>query len=293
VSDLHAAAVTAVRTAEAAPSTSLARRMLRSPAFVAGAVITLAVVLVAVLAPVIAPVGPITQDLGASLLPPGSPGHPLGTDQLGRDILARLVYAARTDLRIAVLAVIAPAAVGTLVGTVSGYLGGPVDWIIGRITDTVVAFPFYVIVIAVVFAFGAGELGILAAMALVGWVTYARVIRSMTASLRGADWVLAARGGGLSAPRVLVRHVLPNTISQAIVLLMNDIVFVMVAVVTLSYLGLGIQPPTPDWGTMILDGQAFVATRWWISAIPGAAVLVTGIGLSLLADGIADAGRTR
>lgn len=271
----------------------LGRRMLRSPAFVAGALIVLSVVALAALAPVIAPADPTQQHLLDGLLPPFSPGHPLGTDQLGRDILSRLLYAARVDLRVAVVAVIAPAVIGTIVGTLSGYLGGPVDWIVQRITDTVVAFPFYVIVIAVVFALGAGEGGILAAMAIVGWVTYARVIRGTTSALRGADWVLAARGGGLSAPRVLARHVLPNTLTQAVVLVMNDIVFVMVAVVTLSYLGLGIQPPTPDWGTMILDGQSFVATKWWISAIPGLAVLYTGIGLSLLGDGIADVGRVR
>jgi peptide/nickel transport system permease protein len=172
-------------------------------------------------------------------------------------------------------------------------VGGPFDWILGRITDTVVAFPFYVIVIAVVFALGAGEGGIIAAMAIVGWVTYTRVIRSTTSALRGSDWVSAARGGGLSAPRILVRHILPNTVTQAVVLLMNDLVFVMVAIVTLSYLGLGIQPPTPDWGTMILDGRSFIATRWWISAIPGLAVVYTGIGLSLLGDGIADVWRAK
>ena len=271
---------------------SVWRRMLGTPAFVAGVVIVASVVLAAVLAPVLAPQDPAQQHLTEGLLPPFGT-HVLGTDQLGRDILSRLLYAARVDLRLALIAVIAPALIGTLVGTVSGFVGGALDWIIGRITDTVVAFPFYVIVIAVVFALGAGEGGIIAAMAIVGWVTYARVIRSTTSALRGADWVLAARGGGLSAPRVLLRHVLPNTATQAVVLLMNDLVFVMVAIVTLSYLGLGIQPPTPDWGTMILDGRSFIATKWWISAIPGLAVVYTGIGLSLLGDGIADVWRTK
>ncbi len=273
-------------------SDSLGRRILHSPAFIAGGLIVLSVILVAVLAPVLAPQDPAAQNLGGGLLPPFGT-HLLGTDQLGRDILSRLLFAARVDLRVAFIAVITPAIVGTLLGTIAGFVGGPFDWILGRITDTVVAFPFYVIVIAVVFALGAGEGGIIAAMAIVGWVTYARVIRSTTSALRGSDWVLAARGGGLSVPRILIRHVLPNTLTQAVVLLMNDLVFVMVAIVTLSYLGLGIQPPTPDWGTMILDGRSFIATRWWISAIPGIAVVYTGIGLSLLGDGIADVWRSR
>jgi peptide/nickel transport system permease protein len=157
----------------------------------------------------------------------------------------------------------------------------------------VIAFPFYVIVIAIVFAVGAGEGGIYIAFALVGWVGYARVIRATTRALRSAGWVEAAHGGGLSHARILLRHLLPNVLPQAIVLLMTEIVLIMVAVVTLSYLGLGIQPPTPDWGTMISDGQAFITTKWWISTIPGVAVVYTGIALSLLGDGLGDAWRVK
>jgi len=269
------------------------RRMITTPAFVAGVLMTLSVVVVALLAPVLAPFDPAEQNLLAGLLPPFSPEHLLGTDQLGRDILSRLLFAAQTDLRVALVAVITPFIVGVLLGTITGYVGGWLDWVVSRITDSVVAFPFYVIVIAVVFAVGAGERGIYLALALVGWVTYARVIRGTTAVLRQSTWVVAARGGGLSHTRIIGRHILPNSITQAVVLLMSDIVFVMVAVVTLSYLGLGIQPPTADWGTMINDGQAFIATRWWISAIPGLAVVYTGIGFSLLGDGIADVWRVR
>ena len=268
------------------------RRALGTPALVVGAIIVLGVVAVALLAPVLAPHDPRAQDLLNGLQGP-SAAHPLGTDQLGRDLLSRLLFAARTDLRVALTAVIAPVLIGTLVGTVSGYVGGGFDWVISRITDTVVAFPFYVIIIAVVFAVGAGETGIYVAFALVGWVSYARVIRATTVVARDSEWAVAARGGGLGHPRVLLGHVLPNTVTQAVVLLMSDIVFVMVAIVTLSYLGLGIQPPTPDWGSMINDGQAFVATKWWLSAVPGLCVVVTGIGFSLLGDGIADLGRRR
>ncbi|AZI57537.1 ABC transporter permease [Nakamurella antarctica] len=274
-------------------SDTVMRRMRRTPAFVAGLVMTVTVVLAAVFAPLLSGSNPRQQNLSGGLLPPFSPGHLLGTDQLGRDILSRLLFAARTDLAVAGIAVITPFVVGVLVGTLAGYCRGWVDWIISRIVETVVAFPFYVIVIAVVFAVGAGERGIYVALALVGWVTYARVLRGTTGALRNSEWVIAARGGGLSHPRIVLRHILPNTITQAVVLLMSDMIFVIVAVVTLSYLGLGISPPVPDWGTMINDGQAFVATKWWICAIPGAAVVFTGIGLSLLGDGISDVWRVK
>lgn len=266
------------------------RRMATTPAFVAGVAITASVVLAALLAPVLATHDPAAQNLLGGLQAP-SAAHWLGTDQLGRDIFSRLLFAARTDLRIAGLAVVIPFVVGVVLGTTSGYVGGAFDWVVSRVVDTVVAFPFYVIVVAVVFAVGAGEQGIYVALALVGWVTYARVLRATTAVHATSGWVTAARGGGLSHARILGRHILPNTLTQAIVLLMNDIVFVIVAVVTLSYLGLGVQPPTADWGTMISDGQAFVATKWWLSVVPGAAVVYTGIGLSLLGDGVADVWR--
>ncbi|QBE48623.1 ATP-binding cassette domain-containing protein [Leucobacter triazinivorans] len=263
-------------------------RATRSPAFVGGAVLFGLILTAAILAPILAPYSPSAQNLTGGLLPP-SPEHWLGTDQLGRDVLSRLLFAARTDLRIAILASLAPFVIGVAVGLVSGYFGGAVDWTASRITDTVIAFPFYVIVIAIVFAVGAGESGIILAFALVGWVGYARVLRAMTASLREAGWVQAARGGGLSHARVLLRHLLPNLLPQAVVLLATEIVLIMVAIVTLGYLGLGIQPPTPDWGTMIADAQQFVTTQWWLAAFPGLAVVVTGIALSLLGDGIGDA----
>ncbi|QIM15842.1 ABC transporter permease [Leucobacter insecticola] len=263
------------------------KRALASRTLVAGGVLFALILTAAILAPVIAPYAPSAQNLTGGLLPP-SPEHWFGTDQLGRDVLSRMLFAAQTDLRIALSAAAAPFVIGVLVGLVSGYFGGATDWIASRLTDTVIAFPFYVIVIAIVFAVGAGEGGIIIAFALVGWVGYARVLRAMTASLRDSGWVQAARGGGLSHARVLLRHVLPNVLPQALVLLATEIVLIMVAVVTLGYLGLGIQPPTPDWGTMIADSQQFIQTQWWLSALPGLAVVVTGISLSLLGDGLGD-----
>lgn len=263
-----------------------ARRI--SPALIAGAILTGLIIAAAVFAPVLAPADPNAQNLTGGLLPPSSE-HWLGTDQLGRDVLSRMLFAAQTDLRLAVLAALAPFVIGVSVGLISGYFGGTTDWVASRVTDTVIAFPFYVIVIAIVFAVGAGDGGIIIAFAIVGWVGYARVLRAMTAALRESGWVQSARGGALSHARVLLRHVLPNVLPQAIVLLATEIVLIMVAIVTLGYLGLGIQPPTPDWGTMIADSQQFITTQWWLPAIPGVAVVVTGIAFSLLGDGIADA----
>jgi len=268
------------------------RRAAASPTLIAGALLCGLLVVVAILAPVLAPYDPSAQNLTGGLLPP-SPEHWFGTDQLGRDILSRMLFAAQVDLRIAVLAAATPFVVGVALGLVAGYVGGWVDAVVGRLVDTVIAFPFYVIVIALVFALGAGETGIYVAFALVGWVGYARVVRGVTRSLRGAGWVEAARGGGLGRARVLWRHVLPHVLPQAVVLLMTEILLIMVAVVTLGYLGLGVQPPTPDWGAMIADGQAFVTTKWWISAIPGLAVVSTGVALSLVGDGLADAWRVK
>ena len=147
--------------------------------------------------------------------------------------------------------------------------------------------------IALVFVVGAGEGGIYAALAIVGWVTYARVVRAVTLVVRDQDWVTAARQAGVPTGRVILRHVLPHTLTQAVVLLASDMVVVIVAVITLGYLGLGVQAPTPDWGSMIFDNQNFITTLWWLPAMPGFAVVLTGIGFALLADGIADVWRVR
>ena len=268
------------------------RRAIASPSFVSGALLLTVVVLAAALAPALSTHSPTEQDLTSGLLAP-SAAHPFGTDQLGRDVLARVLFAARVDLGIAAVAAIAPFVIGVTLGLVSGYFGRATDWVISRITDTVIAFPFYVLVIALVFAIGAGPRGIIVAFAVVGWVGYARVMRSLAASMRQQGWVRAARGAGLSDARVLVRHVLPNVLPQAIVLLASEIVLIMVAIVTLGFLGLGVRPPTPDWGTMISDGQPFVTSHWWLSVLPGLAVVVTGIALALLGDGLGDALRVR
>lgn len=270
---------------------SLGARMRCSRPWVAGSILTGLIVLIAALGPIWLP-DTSYQDPNALLVGP-SAAHWLGTDQLGRDLLSRLVSAGRTDLRIAIVALIFPALFGVAVGTLAGYLGGWFDSLVLRLVDVVVAFPFYVLIIALVFVVGPGERGIYAALALVGWVSYARITRNATAILTQQDWVSAARQSGLPTRRVIFRHVLPHTATQAVVLLASDVVVVIVAVITLGYLGLGIAPPTPDWGTMIFDNRSFITTKWWLPAMPGFAVVLTGLGFSLLGDGIADVARVR
>jgi peptide/nickel transport system permease protein len=266
---------------------SFAWRAAHTPTFTVGVAITGFVLLLLLLAPVLARYNPLQINLLETLKGP-SRAHWLGTDEFGRDIWSRLLYAGRTDLQVGVLAVLFPFTFGTFIGTVAGYYGGWLDAIIMRVVDVVLAFPFYVLIIALVFVVGAGTRGIYIAFALTDWVIYARTIRSATQVARELDWVAAAESGGLSKSRVLFRHILPNTITQAIVYAMSDIVLVILAVVTLGYLGLGIQPPAPDWGAMINDGQSFITVHPSMALVPGLAVVLTGVGLSLLGDGLAD-----
>jgi peptide/nickel transport system permease protein len=263
------------------------RALRRSPALLVGLTLLFVIVMAAILAPVLSPYSPNQQNLLHILAGP-SWAHPLGTDALGRDELSQLLWAARTDLSVGVLAVIFPFCFGTTVGTLAGYYGGWLDAIVMRIVDVVIAFPFYVLVIGLVFIVGTGTHGILIAFAVADWVVYARTVRSTTLVVRESEYVAAAKLGGLSDLRILVGHVLPNTISQAIVYIMSDIVLVIVAIVTLSYLGLGIQPPTPEWGAMIYNGQQFLTTDWALATLPGIAVVLTGLSLSLVGDGLAD-----
>lgn len=264
-----------------------ARRWYRQPALAAGAVLLLIIVILSLAAPLLTSYNPITQNLQATLLGPGSQ-HLLGTDQLGRDVFARLLYGMRNDLRIAFIAVLFPFCIGTVLGSVAGYFGGWIDSVIMRLVDIVVAFPFYVLLIALVFVLGPGERSIYIAITLVGWVSYARIIRGEILVAKRQDYVLAARSGGLSSLRIIGRHLLPNVISQAIIYAMSDIVQDILAIVTLGYFGLGIPPPTPDLGSMINDGQNFLTTHWQLTTFPGLAVVVVGLALSLIGDGLAD-----
>ncbi|MCZ2830711.1 ABC transporter permease [Modestobacter sp. VKM Ac-2986] len=263
------------------------RAWYRNGTLMAGLVIVGLLVLAAVLAPWLTPYDPIQQDLAHALESPSS-AHWLGTDKYGRDILTRLLYGARVDLRIGFLAVLIPFVIGSVLGALAGYFGGWFDTLVMRVVDVFFAFPFYVLVIALVFILGAGESSIYLAIAAVSWVSYAKIMRGELLVAKKQDYVVAARLGGMSHTRILVRHIGPNVLSQALIYAMSDIVMDILAIVTLGYLGLGIAPPTAEWGSMILDGQEFITTQWLQATIPGLAVVVTSLGLSLLGDGLSD-----
>lgn len=268
------------------------KRIWNTPSLLVGTLMFLVLIILAVFIPYLSPYSPTEQNLSAFLQPP-SAAHWLGTDQLGRDLFTRLIYAARTDLKIMVLAEIIPFCTGIFLGMLAGYYGKWLDAAISLLTDTLIAFPFYLIVIIVAFASGAGERGIYITFMLVGWIVFARVVRGLSASFRKQEWVASAQTLGLPGVRIILRHLLPNVLPQAVVVLMTDMIGLLVAIVTLGYLGIGIAPPTPDWGTMISDGQPFITTAWWLSAVPGFAVVYTGIALSLVGDGLADIWRKK
>ncbi len=255
---------------------------------IAGLTLLGLIVFAAVFAPVLSGYDPIKQDLVHARLAPGSSGHLLGTDQFGRDVLARLLYGARIDLRVGVLAVVSPFIIGTALGLVAGWFGGWLDTVIMRVVDVVVAFPFFVLVIALVFALGSGTGSIYVAITLVGWVAYCRIVRGEVLVAKEQEYALAARATGLPTRRILFRHLLPNVVLQAIIYSMSDIVLTILAIVTLGYLGLGVPPPTADWGSMIQDGQQFLLTQWYLATIPGIAVVITGLALALIADGLVE-----
>ncbi len=263
------------------------RRKFRRPpvTLIAGSTIIGIIVLLAIFAPLVTSYNPTTINLLANLQGP-SAAHWLGTDQLGRDIWTRLVYGARTDLSVAFIAVLAPFVIGTILGAFAGYLGGWLDAFIMRIADVVVAFPFYVLAILLVFLLGPGTRSIYIAITIVSWISYARIVRGSTLVAKNQEFILAAQLQGFSTLRIIMRHILPNVISQAIVFAMSDVVNDILAIVTLGYLGLGIPPPAPDWGEMMASGQQFLTTHWELTTIPGFAVVITGLGLSLLGDGL-------
>jgi peptide/nickel transport system permease protein len=252
-----------------------------------GAAIVLGWALVALLAPWIAPYDPIAHNLPEKLQAPGF-AHPFGTDNFGRDILSRVMHGARIDLQMGIIGVLFPFIIGTTIGSIAGYAGGWTDSVLMRLVDVVLAFPFLVLMLAIIAILGPGLLSFYIAMALVGWVSYARLVRAQVLVLKTSDFVTAARSLGFGRFRILFRHILPNCIAGSIVFSMSDIVLVVLSGSAISYLGLGVQPPTAEWGVMIAEGQNFITTAWWITTFPGLAIVFMALGFSLLADGLAE-----
>jgi peptide/nickel transport system permease protein len=246
------------------------------------------VVLVAIAAPLLTPYDPIEQRFTEAFLPPFSPGHVLGTDNFGRDIWSRIAYSTRLDLQIGLLSVSFPFIFGSFIGIATGYLGGKLDTIVMRVVDVLMAFPFLILVIAIMSILGPGLTNLYIAVGVVGWIPYARITRGETLATRNLEYVLAARTIGCTSGRIMLRHILPNVIAPALIYVFTGMVLAILTGATLSFLGLGPQPPTPEWGAMIAEGRQFLLLAWWMTTLPGLALLVVGVALSLIADGLAE-----
>jgi peptide/nickel transport system permease protein len=259
-----------------------------------GLVVVAIVALTAVAAPVLSPFDPIEQDLGDRRLK--APGfrdaagalHPLGTDHLGRDLLARVIYGARPALLVGFAAVAISGLIGMAVGLASGYFGGRIDDALMRLADIQLAFPFILLAIAVIGVLGPSLKTIIVVIGVSSWVVYARIVRGAVLTLREREFVQAALALGGGDSRVLLRHILPNVFTPWLVVATLDMARVIVIESALSFLGLGVQPPAPTWGGMLADGRVYISTAWWLATFPGLAILVTVLGINLFGDGLRD-----
>ena len=269
------------------------RRLARRRTALFGFVVVAVVVLTAVAAAVLTPFDPIEQDIGERLKAPltrDAEGrvHPLGTDHLGRDILARIVFGARPALLVGFAAVAISGVLGMAAGLIAGYFGGRTDDVLMRLADIQLAFPFILLAIAVIGVLGPSLTTIICVIGVSSWVVYARIVRGAALSLREREFVQAAQALGIRDGRILLRHVLPNVLTPWLVVATLDMARVIVIESALSFLGLGVQPPTPTWGGMLADGRVYISTAWWLATFPGLAILVTVLGINLFGDGLRD-----
>jgi peptide/nickel transport system permease protein len=241
----------------------------------------------AALPELLSPYDPLVFDFAALQAPP-SAAHVFGTDQFGRDVLSRTISAARIDLTIAFCGVVFPLLIGASIGLITGWYGGWVDAAFGRLMDLVATFPFLVLVITFVAVLGPGLVNMFIALACVGWVSYARLMRGEVLVQKSADYVAAARVLGYSTRRIVLRHILPNAVRPVIAFAITDMALVILLGSSLGYLGMGAQPPMPEWGVLIADGKNFISTAPWITLSPGVVIVLAGLGFSLTGDGLAD-----
>ncbi len=265
---------------------------LRKPGFLIGAVIIGFSTLLALFPSFFAPYDPNFIDYLAVRQPP-SWAHPFGTDMLGRDALSRVIHAYTVNMQMAILATVFALTIGVTVGALVGYYRGVADMIFGRVVDAIITFPFLVLVIAVVAVLGPGLINMYIAITLVGWVYYARLMRAEVIAQMGNDYASAGIVMGYSDRRIIFRHLLPNAITPVIVYWMTDMALAILLGSSLGYLGLGAQPPQAEWGVLIAEGRNFITTAWWLSLMPGIAIVITGLGFSLIGDGLADLLRPR
>jgi len=261
--------------------------------FIFAAIIIGVAILCALLAPWLAPCDPVRADLSARLIPPffqkgGNWDHLLGTDHIGRDILSRIIYGARVSLAVGFVSTFVGFIIGGLLGLLSGYFGGKADSVITKMMDIQLSFPFILFAIFVVGVLGPNLINVIIICGVTRWVMFARVIRGEVLSIREKEFIEAARGIGCSTPRILVRHVFPNIISSVLVLATLNMGTIIVLESTLSFLGVGVQPPTPSWGNMLNDGKAYMVQAWWITALPGIAIMLVVLSANMIGDTLSD-----
>jgi peptide/nickel transport system permease protein len=268
------------------------KRLLRHPMAVVGGLLLLAVVTASVAAPLLASSDPIKPSFSKRLQPPrvlgGTSAYVLGTDNLGRDIFARLHYGGRVSLALAASAVVLAGTVGVVVGLASGVLGGRLDDVVMRVADVQLAFPVIMLAIAIVSVVGTSPAALVSVLALSGWVLYARTVRAAVLTIRQLDYVEAARTLGASDLRVVVLHILPNTLAPILVIGSSQFATMVLLESGLSFLGLGVQPPQPSWGAMLAEGRDYLSNAWWLATVPGMAISLVVLGANLFGDGLRD-----
>ncbi len=264
------------------------QRFLRHRTAVGGTALIVLVGLGAIAAPVLASHGPISVDLLAPFRPPG-PGHLFGTDDLGRDLFSRIVYGGRYALGLSLLSASTAAIVGIAVGVIAGYSGGWIDGAVMRVVDVLLAFPTFLLGLALMAVVGPSLFNIVAVLAFTRMPRFARLLRGATLGVKNAEYVTAAQAGGATGARIIIRHLLPNCLGPAMVFISLDLGAIVTSLAGLSFLGVGIQPPAPDWGVMLTDGRKFLHTAPWVALFPGAAITLTVMAFNFIGDGVRDA----
>ena len=267
--------------------------LLKSPVGVAGSLIVTAVVLLAFIGPLISPHDPLNRNIRSRFKPPGfvdqsGKVYSLGNDQLGRDILSRIIAGSRVSVLVGVISVLISGTIGVIYGLISGFVGGILDSVLMRIVDGLLSIPFIILVIAISGVVGAGLSTLILILGFTGWITYARVIRGEVLKVREMDYVMAAYALGQSRPKVMFMHILPNVVASAIVLAAVQVGVTILAESSLSFLGLGVKPPTVTWGLMLSDGRQYINSAWWMTLYPGIAITITVLGVVFLGDWLRD-----
>lgn len=265
------------------------RAFTKNPLAVLGLGIVVLLILVAILAPLIAPYSPVAGgNLRTERLLPPSATYWFGTDDQGRDIFSRVVYGSRITLWVVMLVAVIATPIGVMIGTAAGYLGGWVDTVLMRMTDIFLAFPRLILALAFVAALGPGIENAIIAIAITSWPPYARIARAETLTVRNSDFIAAVKLQGASTPRIIFGHIIPLCISSVIVRVTLDMAGIILTAAGLGFLGLGAQPPMPEWGAMVATGRNYLIDQWWVAAMPGIAIFVVSLGFNLLGDGLRD-----